>query len=173
MILGAGRRWDTGSGGRRWWEQCSTLTKSNFCSTTKASSPQGEGWGTQMEDTDLYYYICHRAGEGDGGPDNLRVKGGMSDQAGRHLAFLRLLLPTCFFRLQENSHFLFHLSIHHSQSITAVCLLYIYKRRRHRCLQADIRGILYCCEPYSCSTLAPPDLCVRTCVLGAALTCLI
>lgn len=73
--------------------------------------------GGQMGDTDLYYYICHRAGEGGGGPDNLRVKGGMSDQAGRHLAFLRLLLPTCFFRLQENSHFLFHLSIHHSQSI--------------------------------------------------------
>lgn len=78
-----------------------------------------------MGDTDLYYYNCHRAGEGGGGPDNLRVKGGMSDQVGRHLAFLRLLLPTCFFRLQENSHFLFHLSIHHSQSINR-CLLTLH-----------------------------------------------
>lgn len=48
--------------------------------------------------SDLYYFtFAVTPGKGSEEPDDLRVKGGMSDQAGRHLAFSEASITHMFF----------------------------------------------------------------------------
>lgn len=83
-------------------EAITKLTASSFCLTVRAPGLQeggkeglraARGWGHRP----LLLPLPPRQKKGSEEPDGLRVKGGMSDQAGRHLAFSEASITHMFF----------------------------------------------------------------------------